>query len=297
MSSYALVVNPSAGRGKARADAQRAALRLREHGAQASVLTADSALGSIEMAREAVASGVDAVVACGGDGTINCVLQALVGHDVPLGILPRGTGDDNARLLGIPRSSVEAAVDVILAGKVMRYDVGEVTLDDGQTRWFLGVLSTGFDSDVNEVANEMQRFSGTTKYVAALLRKLRDFSAIEYRVSIDQASLDGRAVLVSIGNGQSYGGGMRVTPNADPQDGLLDLVWLDAVSIPTLLRVFPMVYSGKHVKRSEVHQYTGREFVIDAPGQVAYADGERIGELPIRVRVVPKALPVLTTVR
>jgi len=294
MSDVVLIVNPAAGKGAAAAAAARAALRLRERGIAVRVHQTTSAKDTTDAAHDAALHGARAVVACGGDGTINRVLQPLVGTDVPLGILPLGTGDDNARLLQIPRGQVELAADVVIAGATRTVDVALVRTEDGTERYFLGVLSTGFDSDVNEVANEMTRFSGTTKYIAAMLKRLRTFAPIPYEFTIDGVLHQQDAVLFSIGNGKSYGGGMKVTANAEPDDGELDAVWLDAVSLATLLRVFPMVYSGKHLARKEVHEARGRTFSVSAPGQVAYADGERIGELPITVRVVPSALHVLT---
>lgn len=296
MSSAALIVNPAAGRGRAASLAQRAALRLREHGWSAEVIVASSPAESTQLARQSAQQGASVLVACGGDGTINCVIQGLVGQDVPLGILPLGTGDDNARLFDIPRGDVEGAADVVAHGQVLPVDLGVVEFDDGSSRYFLGVLSTGFDSDVNEVANELRHFSGTTKYLVAMVKRLRSFAPIEYRITTDGMPSQGRAMLVSVGNGRSYGGGMQVTPNADPCDGLLDMVWLDEVSTATLLRVFPLVYSGRHVQRPEVHLSTAREFRIEAPGQIAYADGERFGALPITVRIVPGALPVMVPV-
>jgi diacylglycerol kinase (ATP) len=167
-----------------------------------------------------------------------------------------------------------------------------VSTADGRADYFLGVLSTGFDSSVNERANAMSRLGGQ-RYNVAIVRELASFRPVDYLVEIDGTSLKGLGMLVSVGNTTSYGGGMRVCPDAIPDDGLLDVTWLGAVSTVTFLRVFPSVFKGEHVKHPAVTTYRGAHLTIAAAGQIAYADGERIGPLPIEVSVLPAALRVL----
>lgn len=236
---------------------------------------------------------VRAVVAVGGDGTVHLALQQALAAAVPLGIIPAGTGNDGARSLGLPRHDPVAAARVVLAGRTRPVDVGRARVADGTTCDFLCVLSTGFDSAVNERANAMSFPPGQAKYLRAVLAELRHFRAAEYRVTIDGRTRDLRAMLVTVGNGPSYGGGMRVCPQADLGDGLLDVLTLDEVAKLDFARTFPRVYRGTHVSHPMVSQQRGREITISAEGPIAYADGERIGELPVQVQARPGALRAL----
>jgi diacylglycerol kinase (ATP) len=155
------------------------------------------------------------------------------------------------------------------------------------------VLTTGFDSSVNERANRMSRLGGQ-RYNVAMVRELASFRPLAYTVTIDGQEITSPGTLVTIGNGPQYGGGMRICPGALLDDGLLDITWLGAVSRVTLLRVFPSVYSGTHVEHPAVRTFRGRSLRVEAPGQIAYADGERIGPLPVDVEVRPGALRVLS---
>jgi diacylglycerol kinase (ATP) len=236
------------------------------------------------------------VLASGGDGTVHAVLQALVQTSTPFGIIAGGSGDDIAATLGFPIHGGVAIADHLVAaiqeGRTRQVDVGTVTSADGTTEYFVGVLSTGFDSAVNERANRMTRLGGQ-RYNVAILRELASFKPVAYDVMIDGQRIQADGMLVAIGNGHRYGGGMLVCPAATTDDGILDVTWLGAVSTPRFLRALPSVYKGTHVDLSFVTTHRGQELTIDAPGQIAYADGERIGPLPIGVTALPAALRVL----
>lgn len=292
-----IIANPEAGGGRAVAHASLAARHLTRAGVRVRLLHPGTAAGSTQAAAQAADGGARAVLACGGDGTVHAVLQAMVGRDAPMGVIAGGSGDDIAASLGFdvtsPRASAEQITRLVLDGRHRRVDVGEIDTADGARRYFVGVLTTGFDSSVNERANRMPRLAGQ-RYNAALMRELAAFRPLAYRVRMDDRQVDGPATLVTIGNGPRYGGGMHICPGAVPDDGLLDVTWLGPVSTATLLRVFPTVYSGRHVEHPAVDTYRARSLEIEADGQIAYADGERVGELPIRVTVRPAALRVLS---
>lgn len=281
----AVLVNPTSGRGRVTRQSAEVLRALAARGDHVVAVQGDTEEHARELLAEAVAGAVDAVVAVGGDGTVHLALQAVVGTPTALGIVPLGTGNDAAVSLGIPTSSWQDAVDVVLAGHVRSFDVGQVRTADGLERYFLCVMSSGFDSMVNERANRMTRPSGDARYVVAMLAELRSFAPIPYRVVIDGTLVEDDAMLVSLGNGPSFGGGMRVCPSADMHDGRLSMLWVHRMSRPTLLRLFPMIYSGRHVRRPEVTEKQVGVVHLEAPG-VAYADGERIGPLPADVSTV-----------
>lgn len=291
--SAVLVVNPSAGGGRAKALIPGVVARLRAHGIAAEAVAGNSAAESRALAQAAVASGTDMVIACGGDGTVHTVLQEVVGTSSAFGILPLGTGNDNARALGIPRKGPEAAIDAMASAAVRSVDVGVARGADGEERFFLGVLSAGFDSAVNERANRMTRPQGTARYLVAIVGELGAFEASDYVVTVDGRTMQGRAMLVAVGNGISYGGGMKVCPRAELDDGVLEVTWVREVPRRTFLTVFPRVFRGTHIAHPSVQVERGRQIRLVADGPIAYADGERLGPLPLDVSVRPGALRVL----
>lgn len=289
-----LLANPAAGRHHSVQQGERIAARLREHGLTAQVVAPNSASALRDAAADAAAGAARAVFALGGDGTIHWAAQGLAGSSTPLGVVPVGTGNDIAKAIGHGDSSGDALIDALLAGRTRVIDVGHATIE-GQARVFLGVLSTGFDSTVNERANLMTWPGGTARYLRAMLQELPGFAARAYRVVADGQPTQGPGMLVTVGNGPTFGGGMKVCPHAVMDDGLLDLTWLGEVSVWEFLRVFPRVYSGTHLSHHAVRTMTATSFEIHADGQVAYADGERIGPLPVTVQVRPGSFVILDT--
>ena len=242
--------------------------------------------------RDAIARGVDVVVACGGDGTVHEVLQAVHGTGVAFAVAPCGTGNDIAGELDMPRRPHQSLALAIASGRTRWIDVGRVAWATGE-EIFLGVLSTGFDSAVNERANAMRWPTGRARYLASVGLELGRFRAREYRVDLDGTMHEGRALLVCIANAGTYGGGMRVCPDAAVDDGLLDVTWVEEIPKGEFLRVLPRVFRGSHVRHPAVHTHRCRSAHIEAPGQIAYADGERLGSLPISVSVQPGALRIV----
>jgi len=295
-----LIVNPRAGRGRAAAGA--AAVTAALGAAELPVLVREpkSAAEAIDQTAQAWSQGARAVVACGGDGTLNRVLQGLMrarkaGELPALGLMPAGTGNDNARSLGVPVDLGKAAQALVADLQDQRCTVVDVARvrtmqDDG---WFIGVLSTGFDSSVNERANRRKWPAGRAKYILAMLGELGAFQPVNYQVNIDGSQTSGLGMLVAVGNGANYGGGMRVCPSARVDDGQLELTWVGPVSKPAFLRVFPRVFAGTHLAHPQVRAFSGSRVSIDAHGQVAYADGERFGALPVDIELETGALEVV----
>lgn len=290
-----LVANSRAGGGRAVALAERAAAAMSDNGLTPSLLlpaTLDELRAELEQSAQ---RRPQALVACGGDGTVHHVLQTALAYDLPLGILPAGTGNDIARSLGMPLTSTDAQVkalaDVIVHGEPHRVDVTQLEVE-GRTHHALAIVTTGFDSAVNERANEMTRLRGTARYVAALLAELRDLRTYPCEMTVDDERIAGEALLIAVGNGATYGGGMRICPGADMTDGQLDVTWVDAAPRRTILRVFPRIFSGSHVHHPLVRTAAGERITIDALGAMVYADGERIGSAPVTIEVLPRALQV-----
>ena len=287
----ALLVNPTAGGGRGAREGVAAAIRLREHGLLVDEMAGADADGAVRLARRAVGDDYDAVVAVGGDGMLNLVLQAVAGSGTPLGLIPAGSGNDFSRLLGLVPHDPLAAADVVAAGAVRTIDAARA----GE-RWYAGVLSSGFDSNVNERANAMSWPKGRMRYNLAILAELRVFRAVPFRVELDDdplEALEQEAMLVAVGNGSSYGGGMKVCPGALVDDGLLQVTVLGRISKPEFLRVFPRVYKGTHIEHPAVSVHAARTVSLHAPGAVAYADGERLGPLPVHIECVPGAVQML----
>ena len=282
----ALVVNPTAGKGRGAGARTTVEERLRAGGAHVRTIVGVDGDHARDLTHAAVTEGVDAVVALGGDGMVHLALQAVAGTDTPLGIVPAGTGNDLATCLGIPTSPV-AAAELVLAGSRRRVDAVRV----GE-RWFGCVLGAGFDSVVNERANRLRWPKGPARYNVAIALELPGFRALPFTLTLDGERWETDAMLVAVGNAQSYGAGIRVTPDAVLDDGLLDVCVLGPVSKAEFVRTLPKARTGEHVHHPAVTVRRARTVTLDSPGVVAYADGERMGSLPLTCECVPGAVEV-----
>ncbi|WP_053754291.1 diacylglycerol kinase [Streptomyces sp. MMG1533] len=292
-SEITLFVNPTAGRGRGAHAAQPAASALRAAGFSVRTVLGANAEDALTRARAAVAEGTAALIAVGGDGMANLALQAVAGTRTPLGLVAVGTGNDFARALGLPVRDPAAAgrliADALKGARMHEVDLGQV---DG--RWFGTVLASGFDSRVNDRGNRMRWPAGRLKYDLAMLAELAAFKPFRYRITLDDGDVrEVEATLVAVGNGSSYGGGMRICPGADLTDGLFDITVVGDCSRATLLRVFPTVYRGRHVEHSKVTVLRAAKVEIAAEGITGYADGEALGPLPLTARCVPAAVRIV----
>lgn len=286
--TIALLTNPTSGKGRGRRTAAIALPRLTEAGFEVQELVGRDADEALDLARKAVADGVENLVVVGGDGMVHVAVQALACTGTNLGVIPAGTGNDVARYLGIPRADPQQAADVVVGSRVRTIDLARTS-----GTYFVTVLASGFDSKVNERANAMSWPRGQSRYSLATLAELRVFEPLPYVIELDGVERRLDAMLVAVGNGESFGGGLRITHGASLDDGLLDVVIIGPMSKARLVRVYPMLFSGKHVGIPEYEHHRVRSVTVAAPGISAYADGERIGSLPLTVDVVPRALRVL----
>lgn len=289
-----VLTNPAAGHGNAPHAAERAVSRFQQLGIDVTSIVGIDSDHALALTRAALERGTDAVVVVGGDGVISLALQALAGTDVPMGVIPAGTGNDHARAYRLPTDDPEAAADIVAAGATTLVDLDLVRTDDGASRWFGTVMASGFDSLVSDRTNRMRWPHGRMRYNLAILAEFANLRPLPFHLTLDDGrQIDSVLTLAAFGNTQSYGGGMRICPDAQFDDGLLDVTVLDAGPRLKLLRFFPTVFTGKHIDLPEVTTYRTRTATVTSPGINAYADGEYVGPLPARVEVVPRMLRVL----
>ncbi len=290
-----VAINPSASFGKTRAVGPMVLDALRAAGHRTVQLQENDVEGLRVSVRAAIDAGLDALVVVGGDGMVSLAVEAVQDSGLPFGVVPSGTGNDIARGLGIPLDDPAAAIDLVVGAldrEPRTIDAGTATVGD-RTTWFVGAVSAGFDALVNERANRMRRPRGRSRYTIAILRELIALRPRRYDLVVDGVAESVEAVLLAVANNTSIGGGMLIAPQADLADGRFDLFVVAPVSRSRFLRLFPKVFSGAHTELDIVRLSRVRSVTIAAPDISAYADGERIGPLPVVVEVVPGALRVL----
>lgn len=281
---WLVVINPHSGNGRGVSVAQRTTDYLSRNGIHFKTLVADSAAElTTALATELDTGSSRAVIAVGGDGLVHLVLQQCVPRHIPFAVVPAGTGNDFVRTLGWSLENIEPMLKVITSTEPQPIDLGNV-----DSEWFGAILSTGFDSVVNERANQLRWPKGPQRYNVAIAAELPQFEPIEYEITADGNTFSTKAMLIAVGNGKSYGGGMNICPQAQMHDGLFDIVILKPVSKFEFLRTFPKVYSGSHLSHPAVMTMRAKKIAISAKA-VAYADGERIGPAPISAECVKDA--------
>ena len=248
-----MLTNPASGHGSAPHAAERAVAQLQRRGVDVVAITGTDAEHARRLVEAALERGMDALVVVGGDGIISLALQMLAQTD----------------------------------------DLGRVKGADGTDRWFGTVMAAGFDSLVTDRTNRMRWPHGRMRYNVAMVAELSKLRLLPFRLSFDGEELDTELTLAAFGNTKSYGGGMRICPNADPTDGLLDATMVASASRTKLIRLFPTVFKGTHVDLDEVRTARARTITVDSPGINAYADGEFVCPLPVEVSAVPAALKIL----
>ena len=283
---WVVVINPVSGSGKGAILGTEAAGFFSERRLSYQIITATSADKLRSNLAECLDSNVgliEGVVAVGGDGLVHLVLQMVVPRNIAFSAIPAGTGNDFVRALGWELDEIKIQLNTVVSTPPVAIDLGLV-----DSEWFGAVLSTGFDSLVNEKANKMKWPKGPMKYNLAIAMELPKFKPLNYTIELDNQVIETEAMLIAVGNGGSYGGGMKVCPDAVMSDGLFDVMVLRPVSKVEFVRVFPTVFSGKHINHKQVDIYRTKRVSLHAPA-VAYADGERIGGLPVRAECIAGA--------
>ena len=284
---HLVLVNPSAGGGRARELLPRLEGALRDHEINYRLVMTTSLDHGVEEARAAAAGGEIPVV-MSGDGLIGQIGGVLVGTGTPLGVIPGGRGNDLARVLGIP-TAVDRAVAVLAEGTSRAIDVGEVN-----GRRFLGIASCGLDSVANQIANDARLLKGHLVYLYAGLRALAAWKPARFEITLDGRRREFSGYSVAAANNRAYGGGMFLAPAAELDDGLLDVVYIVQFAKRRYLANLPKVFKGTHVDKDEVIVVRASEVEIEADRPFAvYADGDHLADLPATIRVLPRALDVI----
>ena len=282
-----LIVNPMAGNGRAGRTLPAVERALIDLGISFRTERTTDLEHAAELGREAAAAG-EVAAAMGGDGLIGTVAGALHGTEGVLGVVPGGRGNDFARVLGIP-SEPATACEVLLRGTEREVDLAEV---GGKV--FIGIATVGYDSDANRIANETRLLKGNLVYAYAGIRALGAWTPARFEVELDGEHREFTGYQVSAANSKAHGGGMYLAPDAELDDGLLDVVLVEDMPKLRYIGLLPRVFKGTHVRNPQIHVQRAREvrIVADRPF-VVYADGDPIAELPATVRALPRALRVL----
>jgi diacylglycerol kinase (ATP) len=285
-----VIYNPAAGRGRARRHVREVEEYLRSRGARADCEPSTGPDDLVRIAAESSRAGYDRVVVCGGDGTLNLAVREFDLSKGTLALIPTGSGDDFARVMGIPRRNIRAACDVALDGRVREVDVALAN-----NLRYLGVAGLGFDSEVAEYANRNVKFlRGSAVYLYAIFRVLPRFTPRAVRIRSESGTRSERIMFAAIGNTRQYGGGIRITPDAVVDDGLLDLCIVHETTRGELLKTLPKAYTGAHVKSPFVEMGRGREFHFEGEQVMAvYADGEPLTRTPVSFGVAAEKLKIV----
>jgi diacylglycerol kinase (ATP) len=295
MTTFGIVINPTSGRGKGKGFGEQALAEFAKHSIEIIDLSAENFAAAAKNAKEAVEKKIiDALIVVGGDGMFHLGVNAVVKSNIPVGLIAAGTGNDSARALGLPIHNVVEGVATLVAkiGKTRKVDLIESKSND-RTFYSFGAVSAGFDALCNARANKWKWITGPIKYRFAMYRELAAFKPIPYRAVVDGVERVFEAILCTVSNSPSYGGGLLITPEAKVDDGKLDLFILNAISRLELIKIFPTVYYGGHVGHPAVEIMRVESIELHSPGMPAYSDGEHVGAAPVTCVVSPKALNVL----
>ncbi|MDO5093655.1 MAG: YegS/Rv2252/BmrU family lipid kinase [Propionibacteriaceae bacterium] len=293
-----LVVNERSGGGRAGRMLPKVVRRIRAQvpDAELHIISSSSWPEAEKLTRAAAleAQPGDALVVMGGDGMVHLGLNAAAGTQTTLGLIPAGTGNDFARGIGVPRT-IDEAVGAIIGGRSRTVDLTRISNSTFPFRYVGAVVSTGYDARVNRATNHIRLRLGALSYGYIALRELASFSPLNYDLVIDGEARRQEAMLVAVANSGLFGGGMRIAPDADPADGLLDITIIGPVSRTTLLRLLPTMYSGQFVKHPCVEQLRAKRVEIAGEDLFVMGDGEELGDVPVIAECAPGVLRIFVS--
>ncbi|WP_239616132.1 diacylglycerol/lipid kinase family protein [Cohnella mopanensis] len=297
------VVNENSGNGRGRKIWAKVEEQLQNRGTDHIKVVANSEMEAITQVSELLAcNNVRTIAAIGGDGTLHSLLPLLAEANIPFGLIPSGSGNDSARSLGIPKDPIKA-LEIILAGQTLKIDLLETKSDNGHKQLTLTAVAVGLDA---AVADDVNRSSykgwcnklgiGSLAYVIGLLRAMASFKPAPIKVTLDGNVHEFKnGWLSAVSNVSTYGGGLKICPTAQPNDGHLHVCIVHDCSVLRMLLIFPTVLWGKHIRfRRFVTTLSGNAVSIESPSPLlAFGDGEPSGQTPISAVVVPRQLDFL----
>ena len=293
-----ILANPTAGGGLGREALPRLkAFALEKHWS-AEFRTVESAAEFAQIAREEAAAGRERIFALGGDGTFQALLNAVAGHThASIGVLPAGGGNDLAAALGLPLNPVRAAEMILTRGEAVALDAARVRTADGVERLYMGGGGVGLDAEAARFASGVYRkMRGRSRYLLSAIRALGKFRGTYVRVSLagsEQTSLEGTALVLGVLNTPSYGGGLRLAPEANLEDGKLNLVLLENLSVVEILKMLPRMAATGEIRTQRIQRHCVTRARIETERPCAFhADGEIVGMTPVEIEVVPQAMRV-----
>lgn len=290
------IVNPTAGRGAAGKQIRSITERLRQYGLMSPVWRHTQASGdAVRLTREAIDAGASLVVAVGGDGTLHEVVNGLLGSSATLGLIPFGTGNDFARAVGL-FGDLDAACRAVVQGRTRRFDVGAIEGNGtGGAKRFLVLTGTGYDACTARTVNQgIKYLAGAPAYVWGAILTAREFQPFHLTMTLDTGETHTtRAMFVSVANTATTGGGMKIAPDARPDDGLLDICLVRELGKMPMLWQLTKVFEGKHVNHPAVTMLKSSTVTLVAdPPQPLLIDGEVCGTTPATVTIERQILPM-----
>ncbi len=282
------VINPVAGKKKAVKRISQIKRVTEDRGFEAAIYITEGPGDAAAKGERALREGCDIITAVGGDGTVSELANGIHGCAVAMGVIPAGSGNDFARTLGIP-SDFNKALDCVLKGSTRTIDIGIVN-----GRCFINVASVGFDAQVvRETHSIKKRIRGPLAYVLGVFKSLISYKPFDMEIETGSERINKQATLVAIANGIYYGGGMKIAPGAVLDDGLLEVYLVEGMSRLKILRLFPLIYSGRHLARPELKHFKARKLSIKCQNGYINSDGEIIGRCPASISIIPAALNVI----
>ncbi|MCR4403256.1 MAG: diacylglycerol kinase family lipid kinase [Firmicutes bacterium] len=286
-----IIVNPMAGRGRAVRAVPVICRALEQGGADYDIYVTKGPGDATAAARKAVDEGYEVIAAAGGDGTTNEVANGIAGREAALGVIPCGSGNDMAISLGLPRD-VEQACRVLVRGKASRRDLGRVN-----ERYFVNAVGVGFDATAARAASSDLRWlpvRGAPLYVIAVLKTLAEYKACEMVLTVDDKVMTVRPLLVAVGIGKTYAGGMKIVPDAVPDDGLYDVCVVESMGSLETLYHLPKVFTGSHTRMGQTTMMRARYVSIRSSAPVPlHMDGEVFVKESMEFTLIPRGLAAI----
>lgn len=282
-----IIINPAAAKGKALGTKELIESEFQKIELDYHIHISKNSQDIFDTVKDNLNNDFSSFIAVGGDGTVHYMANALAGTDKKLGVIPTGSGNDISTTLGIP-FDVRNCCQIIKKGKTKRVDLGLIN----DKYYYLCVAGSGFDSQVTDLANNTRLpIKGPVKYTYAVYKTLITFKSKKFFIDYNGNQREIYGMMIAVANMPTYGGGMKITPSADHQDGLFDICIIKRMSKLHFIKIFPKVYEGKHVGDAHVEIFQNDSFRIDSEYRFSvFADGEYICKLPATFKIVPKSL-------